>query len=510
MTIIQTAMKKKQTIMITKTGDFMDPRPHKGLKADKTAKMKRIIRMLLYLLVFFMLSIITGLSWNKYSTVSGSGSINHHLSLLQCIGVMLLSIAAPGISFLAFYRLHPVSYSGKEFVLIVATMLFSICLAVGGSIISIFLIPYGFWAMLLVLIYDPTTALLTSLPMILVIYPLTGFNPYAMILQIVSCLSAVLLTKTVIVRNNLTFGALLSGLLNCFVLLAICLVKNQLSVDFILHSGFVLLGSMLSSILVIGIQPILEHFFEIITSIKLLELVNPNEPLLKKMLFEAPGTYHHSIVVGNLAEAAAEAIGSNAMLARTGAYYHDIGKIKRPYFFKENQIGFDNPHDKITPKLSTAILHSHVKDGIELAKLYKIPGYIQKIIEEHHGTSLVKYFYTISLKEATEPEEVDERYFRYAGPLPSTKESGIVMLADSVEASVRSIASPTLADIDAMVERIFKDRIDDGQLDFCNLTMKDLSLIKITFKKVLGGIFHSRIDYPDMNEIAVSEERTHD
>jgi putative nucleotidyltransferase with HDIG domain len=256
-------------------------------------------------------------------------------------------------------------------------------------------------------------------------------------------------------------------------------------------------GGVLSAILAIGILPVFEQMFDIITPIKLLELSNPNQPLLKKMLFEAPGTYHHSILVGNLAEAAANEVGANALLTRTGAYYHDIGKIKRPYFFKENQITNDNPHDKITPKLSTLIITSHVKDGMELAEENKLPRAIKDIIEQHHGTTLVRYFYVMAMNN--ESEMVEEASFRYDGPKPFSKEAAIVMLADSVEAAVRSMGNPTTLDMEKMVNKIVEEKVNDGQLDNCDLTLKDIEKIKQSFLKILEGIFHSRIEYPEVN-----------
>ena len=228
----------------------------------------------------------------------------------------------------------------------------------------------------------------------------------------------------------------------------------------------------------------------------MLELSNPNTPLLKKLLMEAPGTYHHSMLVANLAELAAEEVKANPVIARIGAYYHDVGKTTRPYFFKENQISKENPHDKITANLSTLIIISHVKEGLELAKEYNIPEVIQDIIAQHHGTTLVKYFYYTVKNNSENPDEVREEDFRYPGPIPSTKEAGIIMLADSVEAAVRSINEPTKGKIEEMVNNIIKDKLHSGQLNDCDLTLKDLETIRKCFLKTLNGIYHQRIEYP--------------
>jgi putative nucleotidyltransferase with HDIG domain len=211
---------------------------------------------------------------------------------------------------------------------------------------------------------------------------------------------------------------------------------------------------------------------------------------------EAPGTYHHSILVANLAEVAAEQVGGNPVLARVAAYYHDIGKIKRPMFFKENQVGKENPHNKINPNLSTLIITSHVKDGLDIAKEYKLPKIIKDAIQQHHGTSLVKYFYVTARNTSDKPEEVKEEDFKYPGPIPETKEIAILMLADSVEAAVRSISEPTKGKIEEMVNNIIKARLNEGQLDNCDLTLKDLNIIRTSFLKALSGIYHQRIEYP--------------
>jgi len=277
-------------------------------------------------------------------------------------------------------------------------------------------------------------------------------------------------------------------------------VINNTSPALVMSSALILgiTNGILSSILTNGSLPYLENAFGITSSVRLLELSHPSSPLLKKLLIEAPGTYHHSILVGNLAESAAEMVGGDSLMVRVGAYYHDIGKIKRPYFFIENQLSSDNPHDKIAPSLSTLILTSHIRDGLDLAREFKLPQAIVNIVEQHHGSSLVTYFYHKARENGG--SNINEDEFRYEGPKPQTKEAAIVMLADSVEAAVRSMQNRTHGRVEALVRKILRDKLLDGQLDECDLTFKDLEKIAESFLRVLGGIFHSRVEYPDLTK----------
>ena len=242
-------------------------------------------------------------------------------------------------------------------------------------------------------------------------------------------------------RADLAKASLYIILANLLTVLALGLLLNYNLTMFSVAMPLAVFNGVLSSILTIGSLPFLETTFRITTSLKLLELSNPNQPLLKRLLLEAPGSYHHSILVGNLAEAAADAVRANSLLARVGSYYHDVGKLKRPYFFIENQLTAENPHDKLAPTLSNLIILSHVKDGLELAKEYGLPEVVRDIIAQHHGTTLVSFFYNKAVSQAKSGRDdfVSEDDFRYEGPKPKTKEAAIVMLANSVEAAVRSV-----------------------------------------------------------------------
>ena len=257
-------------------------------------------------------------------------------------------------------------------------------------------------------------------------------------------------------------------------------------------------GTFLSAVLCIAFQPLLETMFNLVTPYKLLELANPNQPLLRRLLVETPGTYHHSIMVANLAEAAAEAIGANPLLARVAAYYHDIGKLKRPMYFKENQVG-ENPHDHTDPRVSAAILIEHVRDGVQLARHYHLPQSVIDCIEQHHGDSCVSYFYHKMLtSDKADETNVDD--FRYPGPKPQTLEAGILMMADTVEAAVRAGTDRTTEELAKKIRELVKAKIDSGQLDETPLRLNDVTKIIDTFAQVMNGVYHQRIEYPKMDD----------
>jgi len=291
-----------------------------------------------------------------------------------------------------------------------------------------------------------------------------------------------------------------------------------------LVAGFV--GGSLVGIIATGFLPLIEMLFGFTTDIKLLELSSLDQPILKDLMVKAPGTYHHSVVVSTMVEASAESIGANPLLAKVSAYYHDIGKIKKPLYFVENQQKGDNRHEKLAPSLSSLILISHVKDGVELARQHKLGKEIIDIIKQHHGTSIISYFYQKAKEQdktrGNKSPHIKEENFRYPGPKPQTKEAGLVLVADEVEAASRTLVDPTPARIKGMVQKIINNVFSDGQLNECELTLKDLNHMAESFTKTLSGIFHSRIEYPepvakgkpgkkredgDSNHLAASDEK---
>ncbi|MCG8403379.1 MAG: HDIG domain-containing protein, partial [Firmicutes bacterium] len=359
-----------------------------------------------------------------------------------------------------------------------------------------FLAPIAAAGMLIAILLDSRLAVLVVAVMSFMLAVMTGGEIKFAVVGLVGGMTGVYGVSKLSQRSDLARAGFYTGAANVAAIFAMGLISG-IPLGLLITTSLLLgtVNGILSSILTNGAIPYLETAFGITSSVRLLELSNPGNPILRRLQIEAPGTYHHSLLVGNLAEAAANAVGGDALLVRVAAYYHDIGKMKRPYFFIENQMG-DNPHDKIAPTLSTLILTSHVKDGVELAREHKLPQGITDIIEQHHGNSLCSFFYHKAM-ENNKNENVTEEEFRYEGPKPQNKEAAIVMLADAVEAAVRSLQNRTSGRVEGIVRKIIRDKLMDGQLDECDLTLKDLDIIANAFIRVLAGIFHSRIEYPD-------------
>jgi putative nucleotidyltransferase with HDIG domain len=293
--------------------------------------------------------------------------------------------------------------------------------------------------------------------------------------------------------------------MNAVLALAVEMIYGSLySLEALIAATCGLFGGLLSGVIATGILPLVEMSFGFTTDIKLLELGNLDQPLLRELMVRAPGTYHHSVIISNMVEATAKAVQANPLLAKVSAYYHDIGKMKKPLYFVENQTGSENKHERLAPSMSSLILISHVKDGAELAKKHKLGREIIDIIQQHHGSSLISFFYQKAKdrmgSRGSKSTEIKDEDFRYPGPKPQTKEAGLVMLADMVEAAARSLVDPTPARIQGMVQKIINKAFSDGQLDECELTLKDLHEIAKSFNKTLSGIFHHRIEYPEVVE----------
>jgi putative nucleotidyltransferase with HDIG domain len=303
-------------------------------------------------------------------------------------------------------------------------------------------------------------------------------------------------TKSCRERGILIKAGLKVGLVNLVIISGLNIYHGSFFTFTLLQDWlFGLLGGVLSGIVTTGITPLMEMVFDYTTDIKLLELANLDRPILRKLMLEAPGTYHHSVIVGNMVEGAAASISANPLLAKVIGYYHDIGKVSKPLYFIENQIGTENRHDKLAPSMSSLILIAHVKDGVEMAKKYRLGQAITDAIKQHHGTSLISFFYE-KAKSMKGEDAVTIDDFRYNGPKPQTKEAALVLLADVVEAASRSLENPTPARIKGMLQKMINKVFLDGQLDDCDLTLKDLHKIAKSFNKILSGIYHHRVEYP--------------
>ena len=364
---------------------------------------------------------------------------------------------------------------------------------VPGHTVLVYFAPFAAVAMMLTVLVDGRTALATQIAGALHVGIMSGQVELVAYLLVPALLGMAAVRRASTIREFAAGAVAVTGG-SAGVILAFVLVgraTDPLGLAQLLAGAAV--SGFGSGLLAFAGMAILGHVFRIPTVFELRELGDPNHPLLRQLLLRTPGTYHHSLLVANLAERAAEVIGADPLVARVGAYYHDIGKMRNPVGFIENQTGA-NPHDELDPLVSAGIVAAHVKDGLALADRYRLPALIREMIPGHHGTSVVKYFFQLAQQRGQAP---DERSFRYPGPRPRSKEAGVVMLADGTEASVRSLSEKNSETIRAMVDKIIDERVADGQLDECDLTFRDLQKIKDAFCELLLGVYHERIPYPE-------------
>ncbi len=370
--------------------------------------------------------------------------------------------------------------------------------------LSEYLIPFTIGAMTLTILFDAQVGFMAIASMAILMGLMMGQGIDLIIVALFSATVAIYNIRRLRKRSQLfsTMFALITASL--FVAIGLGLFKDH-SWDVIFRDiQYLTINSILAPILTYGLIGLFEMLFEVTTDLTLIELLDYDHPLLKRAQQETNGTFNHSIVVGNLAEACANAIGAHSLLCRVGAYYHDIGKMNKSEYFIENQYGGDNKHDKITPTMSARIIRAHVNAGLQLAKEYGLPKIVSDFIPMHHGTARVEYFYRTAIQQAEKDgSKVDESSFRYPGPKPNTKETGILMLCEAIEAAVRSINEPDILKIESMIDKIINQRIEDGQLNECPLTLDELKRIKGTIDgttgmlPVLRGIYHIRVEYPD-------------
>lgn len=384
--------------------------------------------------------------------------------------------------------------------LLLALLSFTIHLSREYAMFSLAYIPTAAVAMLTMLLFnDLELAFLMALISSLLVVLIAGGSLEAMLTIFLGNLIGAYCVREARTRGQIISAGLFVSVVQviCFILLNFDL-ERVMTMEFPGHFLYPLIANgFIAAFVVIAALKIFEYLFGVLTNFSLLELSDFNHPLLKKMILEAPGTYHHSLVVSNLAESACDAIGANALLARVGAYYHDIGKLVNPEYFTENQVGISNKHDNIEPSVSRLVILNHVKEGIDLAKKYKLNQTIIDFIPQHHGTGLMHYFYQKALEEAQDPAAIKEEDFRYPGPKPQTKEAAIIMLADSCEGATRSLDETSPANIEETVRKVINNKFIDGQLDECLLTLVEINKISLTFSRVLSAMYHSRVKYPE-------------
>ena len=407
----------------------------------------------------------------------------------------------------SFFYIYRKEYFKESKLLLLIGLLMYLIVFSSWIIVSyqlpVYIIPIAMFSILLTVLLDTTVSLISSTILILLVSLLIGNDLDFAIIQFFISFIAILSVRKLRKRRQIIATMLTLVFCSLFVFFSVMLFKG---IDFLDYNystvGYLALSSFLCPILAFGLVPLFESFFGITTDLSLIELLDYDQPLLKKLMEDAPGTHTHSVKVGTLAESCANAIGARALLCRVGSYYHDIGKIKKPEYYAENQTG-ENKHDSITPHMSAKILKQHVTDGLALADDYGLPTIIKDFIETHHAKNRMEFFYKKALENDS---KVDENEFRYPGPKPTSKETGIVMLAEAIEAQANSLKNPTLEKFETMIDKAIRSRLEDGQLDECPLTMEDLQKIKGRrdgkhgLLPVLSGLYHSRPEYPSKDD----------
>jgi putative nucleotidyltransferase with HDIG domain len=425
---------------------------------------------------------------------------NQQFDISLVVGLGLIVLLTEVVLAMYFYYFEK-DIMNQPHILIMISVIFCLVLGLGYGIkfVHPYFIPAAAAAVLLTILIRPSVAFIINVALGVLLGVMTQGQFGVTTAVLFSGTLGIYMSNKSQQRSTLVWTGLFISVTGMLSIMGYEMIVSGNWLSAVKSSLWGIGSGIAASILALGTLPVWEYMFGIITPIRLIELSNPNQPLLRRLLMEAPGTYHHSIIVGNLAESAAEAVGANGVLARVGAYYHDIGKLSRPYYFRENQLSADNPHDRLDPALSANIIISHARDGVRLAQKYKVPKVLQDFMLQHHGTTPVIYFYHKSKNNNDNSQDVKLDDFRYGGPKPQSPETAIVMLADTVEAAVRSMQEPTPEKIDDLIRKLIREKLEDGQLDECRLTLKDLDTIATAFKNTICGIFHERVEYPDVD-----------
>lgn len=419
------------------------------------------------------------------------------------LGILVLILLSVATLVAYIYHFNKEILDDNRSLVLFIVMLLTILMSKGIYGITPYLIPVAAGGLLIALLINSSLGIMVNMFLSLFLGFILGLDLSFITMLVVGGTIAILAIAYQRQRSNILVSGIILAFANVLIITSFGFIRGIKGSDILIRDLYVFLNGIITIIITIGSLPLWEHLFSILTPIKLLELSNPNQALLKRLLVEAPGTYHHSLMVGNLSEAGADAIGANSLLVRVGSYYHDIGKLYKPYYFAENQFSMSNPHDLLEPHESARIILAHVTEGLKMAKDNKLPSEIIEFIDQHHGTTTVAYFY---YKAKEKDPSVDIEDFRYKGKKPQSKETALVMLGDSVEAAVRSIKEPTKDNIEDMVKKVIRGKINDGQLDECDITNKDINTVTNTFISILMGIYHDRIEYPS-EETSLEESK---
>ncbi|CEH29643.1 hypothetical protein AM501_22450 [Aneurinibacillus migulanus] len=459
------------------------------------------------------------ISEEVYRKLNAAGLLERNASKLPFLGLALLVLFS--VLFLRTYiaQAHRKIYGSNAHILMLSLIIFLniIFMKIMSSFSTIdffspgYVVPIALGSMLIAILLDTQLAIVCSVLFAFaagIIFNFESLLPvdfrYALYGFLSGVAGAYSLGKATKRTRILQAGFLVSAM-NVVAITALYLLVSSTGSwrELLNEYAFGMISGLLAAVLAIGLLPFFEGLFGILSPMRLIELSSPNQPLLRRMLMETPGTYHHSMMVASLSEAACEAVGADGLLARVGAYYHDVGKMKRPHFFIENQINRDNPHDTLAPGLSKRIIIAHVEDGVRILEKNGLPKQIIDFAQQHHGTTLLKFFYHKAAKASDTP--IPESEYRYPGPKAQTRETAIVGICDSAEAAVRSMSHPTPESIETLVRRIIADRLEDGQFNECDLTMQELECVAQTICETLQGFFHNRIEYPDDKQVAVKQ-----
>jgi len=435
--------------------------------------------------------------------IDGGGFDYAYFAGIALLLVLLLSVA---IFYIRHYEKKTIR-SISDFAALTLALMIPLLVSVYTARDATLSPPVYFAAVLITSYFGFRAAVVLSFFLAAAILPMTGFDPVFLVVAISGCLVAALFTRGIIRKDNYAFIIIATAGTNFLVTLAYGLIQKSDWTAISLHCGFTALSGALSVIAAIGIMPLFEMLFNSVSPMRLIELSQPGYPLLRRLFVEAPGSSQHSMMVANLADAAAAAIGANALLARVGAYYHDIGKLENPLMFTENQEG-ENPHDFLSPEKSVEMITNHPDAGVRIGRRYRLPAPILRIIHEHHGSTAQVYFYHKAVKgaEAGQRPEPDLSDFKYRCPIPSTPESAIVMLADSVEAAMKSTGTNNLEEAEKLIRKIIKTKNDQDQLISSGLSYSDVETVVQAFLQVYTGHFHERVKYPDDRPVRQSAE----